>query len=64
MSESADFWEGFEAALNLMGIELDKVLAACYNERRTQNDLLDVKVSIKTLREMMPHGEETLAVDL
>lgn len=64
MSESVDFWEGYEAALNVVGIEVDKILSKCYNDRRTQNDLLDIKVSINELREMKPHGEETMAVSL
>lgn len=64
MSESVDFWEGYETALNLMKIEVDKILSRCYNDRRTQNDLLDVKVCINDLREMKPHGEETMAISL
>lgn len=50
--ESPEFWEGYNSALNLMNIEVDKILSACYNDRRIQNDLLDTKLSIKTLREM------------
>lgn len=64
MSESSDFWDGFEAFANLMNIEVDKILAKCYNDRRTQNDLLDVKSAIKELREANPHGHETMAVSL
>lgn len=55
--ESEDFWEGYEAFANLVSIEVDKILSACYNDVRTRDSLLDVKGAIKTLKEMTPHGE-------
>jgi hypothetical protein len=61
MSESVDFWEGYNLGLKLLGTELDKILSKCYNDRRTQNDLLDVKVYLNSLKEMKPNVEETLA---
>lgn len=64
MKETNEFWDGFDAALNLLGYEVDKILSTCYNERRTQNDLLDVKVAINDIREMNPHGKTTLAMGM
>lgn len=50
MSQSQDdFWEGYRAALVIVGKEIDKVLAECYNDRRIQNDLLDLQIRIKEL---------------
>jgi hypothetical protein len=50
MSQSQDdFWEGYRAALVIVGKEIDKVLAVCYNDRRIQNDLLDLQNRIKEL---------------
>lgn len=55
MSQSQDdFWEGYNTALIIMGKELDKVLTVCYNDRRTQNDLLDLRIKLKELEH---HGE-------
>jgi hypothetical protein len=55
--ETEDFWEGYDAALGLLSIEVDKILSVCYNDVRTKDSLLDVKGAIKTLKEMTPHGE-------
>lgn len=50
MSQSQDdFWEGYRAALVIVGKEIDKVLSVCYNDRRIQNDLLDLHNRIKEL---------------
>lgn len=50
MSQSQDdFWEGYRAALVIVGKEIDKVLATCYNDRRIQNDLLDLHIRIKEI---------------
>lgn len=63
MAETEDFWEGYDSALGLLNMEVDKILAACYNDVRTKDSLLDVKGAIKTLKEMTPHAE-TLANNL
>jgi hypothetical protein len=50
--ETSDYWQGFEEALNLVGLEVDKILAMRYNDSRCKDQLLDVKVQFKCIREM------------
>jgi hypothetical protein len=57
---NADYWEGYRDALNLFGIEVDKIMKTGYNDRRSQNDLLDLKVKI---RELLSY-DETMATNL
>lgn len=58
--ESPEYWEGYNAALNLSNIEVDKLLAKCYNDRRIRDNLLDTKLSIKKLRELATDGDHLL----
>lgn len=57
--ETADFWEGFSEALNLVAVEVDKIMATGYNDRRAQDELLDVICSINGLKRMAPKYEVT-----
>lgn len=47
MSEYSD---GFNDALGMMNLEVDKILSRCYNDVRARDNLLDIKNCIKTLR--------------
>jgi hypothetical protein len=60
MSETPDFWEGFDAAIILENQELDKLLTVAYNDSRIKDCLLDLKCFITSLREMMPNEYQNL----
>lgn len=60
MVENEDFFAGFNAACNLMNIEVDKILAGRYT--RTNDAILDLKCELRTIAEMANDGESVLPV--
>lgn len=53
-----EYWEGFRSALDLVDIELDKLLV---ERLRSANDaLLDAKNCSHTIRGMLPYDLETM----
>lgn len=60
--ETSDYWEGFHEALVLMGIEVDKIMAVGYNDRRSNDQMLDIKCKINDLKEMAPEYDRPAVV--
>lgn len=50
--ETPDYWEGFDESLQLALIEVDKILAGCYNDSRIKDNLLDLRNNINTIKDM------------
>ena len=50
--ETPEYWEGFDEAIQLALIEVDKILAKAYTDGRLRDSLLDARNSIKTIRDM------------
>lgn len=50
--ETPEYWEGFDEALQLALIEVDKILAKAYNDSRLRDSLLDARNSINLIKDM------------
>lgn len=62
VAKSSDTWEaGFLDALVLMQIEVDKFLVLKYNDSRTCDNLLDLRLSIDDLKGLILN--ETVGMD-